>query len=91
MIRQTVEWNDLCTESQCTRCPGRRMQEWREQALALTAAVGFFVSGIAVILLDGNLLTAVTVGLAVGLGSMLPAGRVLDAAEKRRQPACFRM
>ena len=91
MIRQTMEWNDLCMESQCSRCPGHRSAEWREQILAVTAAVTFFVGGIAVILLDGGLFTAVAAGLALGGCAMLLAGRTIDAAEKHRLWACSRM
>ncbi len=91
MIRQTMEWNDTCTESQCARCPGNRPAEWREQILAVTAAVTFFLGGIAVILLDGGLLAAVTAGLAVGICAMLLASRLLDAAEKRRLSVCSQL
>ena len=91
MIRQSVEWNDRCMESRCDKCPASRPTEWREQMLALTAAVAFFAGGIAVILLEGGLFTAVAVGLAVGLGAMLAANRVADAVEKRRMPLCARL
>ena len=91
MIRQSVEWNDRCMESRCDKCPASRPAEWREQVLALTAAVTFFVSGIAVILFSGGLLEAVLAGLCLGGCAMLLASRLLDAAEKRRQPACHRM
>lgn len=91
MIRQTVEWNDTCTENRCGKCPASRPAEWREQVLALTAAVAFFVSGIAVILLEGGLFAAVAVGLAAGLCAMLAANRVADAVEKRRAPLCARL
>lgn len=88
MIRQTMEWNETCLGDRCDRCPGTRPAEWREQVLAMTAAVTFFISGIAVILLEGGLLTAVAAGLLAGGCAMLLAGRVLDAAEKRRLSVC---
>ena len=50
----------------------------------MTAAVTFFISGIAVILLEGGLLTAVAAGLMAGGCALLLTGRALDAAEKRR-------
>ena len=91
MIRQTMEWNETCLGDRCDRCPGTRPAEWREQVLALTAAVTFFVSSIAVNLFSGGLLEAVLAGLCLGGCAMLLASRLLDAAEKRRQPACHRM
>ncbi len=91
MIRQTMEWNETCLGDRCDRCPGTRPTEWREQVLALTAAVTFFVSGIAVILFSGGLLEAVVAGLCLGGCAMMLASRLLDAAEKRRRPACHRM
>jgi hypothetical protein len=47
--------------------------------------------GIAVILFSGGLLEAVLAGLCLGGCAMLLASRLLDVAEKRRQPACHRM
>jgi len=91
MIRQTMEWNETCMESQCSRCPGHRSAEWREQVLAMTAAVTFFTSGIAVILLEGGLLTAVAAGLLAGGCALLLTGRALDAAEKRRLSVCSQL
>lgn len=91
MIRQTMEWNETCMENQCSRCPGNRSAEWREQILAVTAAVTFFLSGIAVILLGGGLLAAITAGLAAGICAMLLAGRAMTAAEKRRLSVCSQL
>ena len=91
MIRQTMEQNESCARGACDRCPASRPAEWREQMLALTAAVAFFVSGIAVILLEGGLFAAVAVGLVVGGGAMLAANRVADAVEKRHAPLCARL
>ena len=91
MIRQTMEQHVGCVHSQCDRCPASRPAEWREQLLAVTAAVAFFIGGIAVILLEGGLFTAVAVGLAAGLAAMLAANRVADAVEKRQAPLCARL
>ena len=90
MIRQSMEWNGTCMESQCSRCPGHRSQEWREQVLAMTAAVTFFLGGIAVILLDGGLAAAVAAGLALGGCALALVSRAITAAEKRALSACIR-
>ena len=50
MIRQTMEWSTPCGELQCSQCRSRRSAEWREQVLAMAAAVTFLASGIGVIL-----------------------------------------
>jgi len=57
----------------------------------MTAAVTFFISGIAVILLEGGLLTAVAAGLLAGGCALLVTGRALDAAEKRRLSVCSQL
>lgn len=88
MIRQTMEWSTPCGELQCSQCRSRRSAEWREQVLAMAAAVTFLVSGIGVILLNGGLFTAVAVGLISGGCAMLLASKAMNAVEKRRLQMC---
>lgn len=88
MIRQTMEWSTPCSEMQCSRCRSRQSAEWREQVLAMAAALAFLVSGIGVILMNGSLLTAVVVGLACGALAMLLVAKAVDAIQKRRLQIC---
>ncbi len=88
MIRQTLEWSTPCSEVQCSRCRSRQSAEWREQVLAMAAALAFFVSGIGVILMNGSLSTAVVVGLVSGALAMLLVGKTVDAIQKRRLQMC---
>ncbi len=88
MIRQTLEWSTPCSEVQCSRCRSRQSAEWREQVLAMAAALAFLVSGIGVILMNGGLLTAVAVGLASGALAMLLVAKTVDAIQKRRLQIC---
>ena len=88
MIRQTLEWSTPCSEVQCSRCRSRQSAEWREQVLAMAAALAFLVSGIGVILMNGSLSTAVVVGLVSGALAMLLTAKTVDAIQKRRLQVC---
>lgn len=88
MIRQTLEWSTPCSEVQCSRCRSRQSAEWREQVLAMAAALAFLVSGIGVILMNGSLSTAVVVGLVSGALAMLLTAKTVDAIQKRRLQMC---
>ena len=88
MIRQTLEWSTPCSEVQCSRCRSRQSAEWREQVLAMAAALAFLVSGIGVILMNGSLSTAVVVGLVSGALAMLLTAKAVDAIQKRRLQMC---
>lgn len=88
MIRQTLEWSTPCSEVQCSRCRSRQSAEWREQVLAMAAALAFLVSGIGVILMNGSLSTAVVVGLVSGALAMLLTAKTVDAVQKRRLQMC---
>ena len=84
MIRQTVEWDTFCTEETCAACTHYRDPAWREQVLAVTAAVTFLLCGVAVILLEGSLLAAVVTGLVTGGAALALAAKLT----KRRLKTC---
>ena len=84
MIRQTMEWDTLCTEEQCSACVRSSDPAWREQVMAVTAAVTFLLCGMGVILLEGSLMAAVATGLVTGGGALALAAKLT----KRRLKAC---
>jgi len=84
MIRQTMEWDTLCTEEQCSACARRNDPAWREQVMAVTAALTFLLCGVGVILLEGSLMAAVVTGLVTGGGALVLAAKLT----KRRLQAC---
>lgn len=64
MIRQALEY-DLRPDP-CRRCREHQRSGQRERAVSLTAALSFWLCGLAVVLLEGTLALAVTAGLAAG-------------------------
>ena len=86
MIQQTMEWDTLCTEEQCNACVHRADPAWREQVMAMSAALTFLLSGMGVILLEGSLTAAIFTGLVMGGCALALAAKLT----KRRLQMCGR-
>ena len=84
MIQQTMEWDTLCTEEQCSACVRRTDPAWREQVMAMSAALTFLLSGMGVIFLEGSLTAAVLTGLVTGGCALALAAKLT----KRRLQMC---
>ena len=88
MIRQSMEWSIPCNGGQCARCQSPTSPAVREQVLALSAAAAFLLCGLSIILLEGGLFTAVTVGLAAAACAMVLTSGVIDRLDARRLRMC---
>ena len=65
MIRQALEY-DLRPDL-CRRCKENDRSHRQERMVSLTAALTFWLCGLAVVLLEGTLALAVAIGLAAGI------------------------
>ena len=86
MIRQAMD-TDLRPDP-CRRCKENYRTDRRERAVSLTAALTFWLCGLAVVLLDGTLAMAVAIGLAAGAAAVALTLAVQRRLENRRLQTC---
>ena len=86
MIRQAMDY-DLRSDP-CRRCKENYRSDRRERMVSLSAALTFWLCGLAVVLLEGTLALAVTVGLAAGAAAVAMTLAIQRRQENRRMQTC---
>lgn len=86
MIRQAMDI-DLRPDP-CRRCMENNRSDRRERMVSLTAALAFWLCGLAVVLLEGTLALAVAIGLAAGAASVVLTLLLQRKLENRRLRTC---
>ena len=86
MIRQAMD-HDLRPDP-CRRCKETYRSDRRERMVSLSAALAFWLCGLAVVLLEGTLALAVAMGLAAGAAAVALSLFVQRKLETRRLRAC---
>ncbi len=86
MIRQAMDY-DLRSDP-CRRCKENYRSDRRERMVSLSAALTFWLCGLAVVLLEGTLALAVTVGLAAGAAAVAMTLAIQRRRENRRMQTC---
>lgn len=86
MIRQAMD-NDLRPDP-CRRCKENYRSDKRERMVSLCAAMTFWLCGLAVVLLEGTLMLAVTAGLAAGAVAVALTLLIQRRLEERRLRTC---
>lgn len=86
MIRQAMD-NDLRPDP-CRRCKENYRSDRRERTVSLTAALTFWLCGLAVVLLEGTLALAVAMGLAAGAAAVALTLIIQRKLETRRLHTC---
>ena len=72
----------------CRRCKENYRTDRRDRAVSLTAALTFWLCGLAVVLLEGTLALAVTVGLASGAAAVALTLAIQRKLEHHRLQTC---
>lgn len=86
MIRQAMD-TDLRPDP-CRRCKENYRTDRRERTVSLAAALTFWLCGLAVVLLEGTLALAVTVGLASGAVAVALTLTIQQKLEHHRLQTC---
>lgn len=86
MIRQAMD-NDLRSDP-CRRCKENYRSDRRERMVSLSAALTFWLCGLAVVLLEGTLALAVAMGLAGGAAAVALTLTIQQKLEHHRLQTC---
>lgn len=86
MIRQAMD-NDLRSDP-CRRCKENHRSDRQERMVSLSAALTFWLCGLAVVLLEGTLALAVAAGLAAGAAAVALTLAIQRGLENRRVQTC---
>ena len=86
MIRQAMD-NDLRSDP-CRRCKENYRSDRRERMVSLSAALTFWLCGLAVVLLEGTLALAGARGLAGGAVAVAMTLVIQCRLENRRMQTC---